>query len=366
MCVTTCRRIERRRGTRRPVDSREPSRPFRRACTSDRRAPQNAGKAARSPSVRSLQNDIISLYNRTFSYWWDTRYGRDQIGTGRRQEAPLLQRRRRRLAQSPRRPLHRARRLLQPDCGRRRGRRAALARSHQLLAAARRADVRHGRGAGQADGEARASRRSRLSTVKRHAAGRRRERPGARAAPPLTAPTLGIPGQARSDMVVMGEIAAAYGVRGWVKVKSYTVEPQALLGYPTWWVQRRQGTTWQPMALREGREHSGTLIAELSGVASREDAMQLRGARVGVPREQLPPAADGEIYHAELVGLDVINRAGVRLGRVAAVQEFGAHPILRVERDDGGAHCLIPFVPAYVDGVDVAAKRVDVDWEADY
>ncbi len=167
-------------------------------------------------------------------------------------------------------------------------------------------------------------------------------------------------------MVVMGEIAAAYGVRGWVKVKSYTVEPQALLGYPTWWVQRRQGTTWQPMALREGREHSGTLIAELSGVASREDAMQLRGARVGVPREQLPPAADGEIYHAELVGLDVINRAGVRLGRVAAVQEFGAHPILRVERDDGGAHCLIPFVPAYVDGVDVAAKRVDVDWEADY
>jgi len=162
----------------------------------------------------------------------------------------------------------------------------------------------------------------------------------------------------------MGEIVAAYGVRGWVKVRPFTEQPDTLLHHPTWWL-RRKSDDWQPLAVVEAREHSGTMIAQLDGIATRESAMQWKGARVGVPRDRLPPVAAGEIYQADLVGLDVVNRAGARLGRVTAVRDFGAHPVLDVEHEEGG-HRLIPFVPAYVDGVDVAAKRIDVDWEADY
>ncbi len=163
----------------------------------------------------------------------------------------------------------------------------------------------------------------------------------------------------------MGEIVAAYGVRGWVKVKPFTEQPRTLADCPTWWVRRQHGD-WHAVAVREAREHSGSLIAELDGIGSRESAMQWRGALVGVPREALPPIADGEIYQADLVGLDVVNRAGTRLGRVTAVQNFGAHPVLAVERAEGGGQRLIPFVPAHVDGVDLAARRIDVDWQTDY
>jgi 16S rRNA processing protein RimM len=84
-----------------------------------------------------------------------------------------------------------------------------------------------------------------------------------------------------------------------------------------------------------------------------------------VPRAALPAAADNEIYWADLVGLAVVNREGVALGEVREVADFGAHPMLRVV-DAGGVERLIPFVVAYVDSVDVAARRVDVDWQPDY
>ncbi len=172
--------------------------------------------------------------------------------------------------------------------------------------------------------------------------------------------------EAHDAIVVMAEVVGSYGVRGWIKVKPYSAEHDALLDYPSWLLQRAAGGDWVSMPLREAREHSGSLVAHLEGVESREAAMQYAGARVGVRRSELPAPADGEIYHADLVGLDVVNRAGRRLGRVLAVDEFGAHPVLRVAPSDGGAPRLIPFVPAYVDGVDVASRRIDVDWEADY
>jgi 16S rRNA processing protein RimM len=166
-------------------------------------------------------------------------------------------------------------------------------------------------------------------------------------------------------MVVLGEIVAAYGVKGWVKVKPFTERLDTLLDFATWWLRPRQ-RDWEPLAVTEAREHSGSLIVQLAGTASRESAMQWKGALVGVPRDALPPLGAGEIYQADLVGLDVVNRTGTRLGRVIAVQDFGAHPVLDVEREGGGAHRLIPFVPVYVDGVDLAARRIDVDWESDY
>ena len=175
--------------------------------------------------------------------------------------------------------------------------------------------------------------------------------------------------------MVMGRIMAPYGIKGWVKVHTYTEDRATLLDYDAWWIRPRagsgqvSGTTndgWREYAVATSREHGATLIAQLAGVDDREAAATLKGADVGVLRSAVPAAADNEIYYADLVGLDVINRQGARLGRVSKVQDFGAHPVLCVQDTDGGAERMIPFVPVYVDGVDVAAGRIDVDWQPDY
>ena len=84
-----------------------------------------------------------------------------------------------------------------------------------------------------------------------------------------------------------------------------------------------------------------------------------------LPIAKLPLADEGEVYWADLVGLSVVNRQGDVLGKVVAVQDYGAHPVLQVKADDGGTR-LIPYVGAYVDSVDVPAGRVEVDWGKDY
>ncbi len=165
----------------------------------------------------------------------------------------------------------------------------------------------------------------------------------------------------------MGRIAAPYGVKGWVKVQPLTSEPETLLGHPQWWVRRRGSEgAWQAHTLESGRQHGATLLAQLSGLPDREAAAVLSGAEVGVPRSALPPVAEDEFYWADLAGLAVVNREGVVLGEVAAVESYGAHPVLRVARPQDQGTLLIPFVAAYVDRVDAAGRRIEVDWQPDY
>jgi 16S rRNA processing protein RimM len=173
-------------------------------------------------------------------------------------------------------------------------------------------------------------------------------------------------GAARDAIVVMGEIVGPYGVRGWLKVRSFAESPTALLDFAEWWSKPQRGSTWKKFSRLEGRLHSGSLIVALGGVESREAALAMKGFEVGVPRSALP-AVQGEIYWEDLKGFAVVNRTGVRLGEVCGVVEHGAHPMLRVAAAGNAVpERLIPYVPAIIDGVDVAAGRIDVDWEADY
>jgi 16S rRNA processing protein RimM len=114
-----------------------------------------------------------------------------------------------------------------------------------------------------------------------------------------------------------------------------------------------------------GYRQSGVLIAELAGVTSREAAAALRGAEIGVPRERLPALGENEHYQADLIGMEVVNRNGERLGTLSGFVDGGAHPIASVT-DAGGVERLIPWVAGYVDRVDAEAGRIDVDWPADY
>lgn len=167
---------------------------------------------------------------------------------------------------------------------------------------------------------------------------------------------------------------APYGVHGWIKVQPYTLEPAGLLDYPVWSLAAKMGqSAWRPFPLLGGRSHAATIVAQLAGIASREDAMAWRGALVGVARAELPATKPGEHYWSDLVGLAVVNRSGDNLGSVTGVLDTGAHPVLRVTGGPAeslgtteGRERLIPMVPAYVDAIDIEAARITVDWALDY
>ena len=169
-------------------------------------------------------------------------------------------------------------------------------------------------------------------------------------------------------IVVMAQVQAPFGVQGWIRIRPYSGAPDAMLDYKQWWLRPAGSESWREVARLGGRVHSGAVLAQLDGVATREDALALRGAEIGVPRAAMPALAQDEIYWADLVGLDVVNREGVALGQVVAVQEYGAHPVMRVAPESGEqrAERLIPFVAAHVDEVDMAAHRIVVDWQPDY
>ena len=161
----------------------------------------------------------------------------------------------------------------------------------------------------------------------------------------------------------MGRVGAPHGIRGAFRVRPESADPAALLGYAEW-LLRLRGGGWSPRRVRGARAQGGGLVAELEGIESREAAGALRGAEIGIARESLPALAEDEYYQADLIGLAVVNREGVMLGAVRDFVESGAHPIARVVADDG-AERLIPWVAPRIDRVDVAARRIDVDWPAD-
>jgi 16S rRNA processing protein RimM len=162
----------------------------------------------------------------------------------------------------------------------------------------------------------------------------------------------------------MGRLLAPFGIKGWVRLKPFTATPETLLAYKTWWLAPDESKEWTRYRVAEAQFHGGSIIAAIDGIASREAAQALRGFVAGVPRKLLPKTAPDEHYWSDLVGLNVVNRAGRTLGRVVGLLDTGAHPVLRVESDR--AERLIPMVPAYVDAVEPAAGRIVVDWQEDY
>ncbi len=178
-----------------------------------------------------------------------------------------------------------------------------------------------------------------------------------------------------ADAVEVGRIAEAWGVKGWFKVVAFSSDPAALLQAPVWWLQPAergaksffQGTVELPV--RQSRLHADGLVAWAQGVDDRDAALSLRGARIFVPRSAFPAAGDDEYYWVDLIGLDVVNREGVALGTVRDLLATGPQTTLVLQwQDEGGKQHerLIPFVSAFVDQVDLAGRRITVDWQPDF
>lgn len=177
------------------------------------------------------------------------------------------------------------------------------------------------------------------------------------------------------DAVEVGRIGEAWGVRGWFKVFAHSSEPEALLATREWFLLPATQGPRSPfdgavrLTVREAREHGDVLVAQAEGIADRALAEQLRGARIHVARSAFPEAGDGEYYWVDLIGLTVVNREGVVLGVVKELLPSGPQTtlVLRGEPVDGKpCERLIPFVSAFVDRVDLAERRMTVDWQPDF
>ncbi|MEJ5990350.1 ribosome maturation factor RimM [Ramlibacter sp. PS3R-8] len=181
------------------------------------------------------------------------------------------------------------------------------------------------------------------------------------------------PAELPADAIEVGRIADAWGVKGWFRVLAHSADPQALFSTTRWYLQpsERGAKTFSGTVLlrvRESKEHSDSVVARADGVEDRSAAELLRGARVFVPRSSFPTAGKDEFYWVDLLGLDVVNREGLALGRVKEMLSTGPQTVLVIEYEAGGQpqERMIPFVSAYVDGVDLPARRITVDWQADY
>lgn len=179
------------------------------------------------------------------------------------------------------------------------------------------------------------------------------------------------------DAIEVGRVLGAWGVKGGIKVKPHAADPQALFSTKRWYLQPpdaprppgARAASPMPALLRiaSAREQGELVVATVQDLDDRDAAEALKGARVFVPRASFPSADADEFYWVDLIGLTVVDRLGVPLGAVVGLIETGPHCVLRVQPADAQApERLIPFVAAYVDGVDLPARRITVDWDPSY
>jgi 16S rRNA processing protein RimM len=176
-----------------------------------------------------------------------------------------------------------------------------------------------------------------------------------------------------ADAIEVGRIADAWGVKGWFKVLAHSADPEALFSSKRWFLLPTErgaesfaGTV--QISIKESKHHSDSVVATALGIDDRTAAEALKGSRIFISRSSFPSVAKDEYYWVDLIGLDVINREGEALGVVKELLSTGPQTVLVMEYllDGKAAERMIPFVSVYVDEVDIAAKRIRVDWQTDY
>ena len=160
-----------------------------------------------------------------------------------------------------------------------------------------------------------------------------------------------------SDRICVAAITGSYGVRGEARVKSFCAEPSALGDYGP----LSDDTGTRDFKITITRPVKGGFAVRLSGVKTKEEADALKGTRLYAPRDVLPALPDDEFYHADLMGLSVVDTGGADLGQVHAVMNHGAGALLEVRQKGRSGTVLVPFTQAIVPTVDLAAGRIVVD-----
>jgi 16S rRNA processing protein RimM len=202
-----------------------------------------------------------------------------------------------------------------------------------------------------------------------------------------------IPPAAPADLVELGRITGAYGVKGWVKIQPHSANADVLLSISQWWLMRSVPVTGQgsatpvPSAIKvqTARPQGATVVAQLAGIADRDQAEALRGMGVYASRSIFPEPEQDEYYWVDLIGCTLFGQeegVATLMGVVDDVLDNGAHAILKVRRlscktpdaapetvlDAKGkpVEVLVPFVHVHIQNVDLAARRIDSDWPLEF
>jgi 16S rRNA processing protein RimM len=162
--------------------------------------------------------------------------------------------------------------------------------------------------------------------------------------------------------IVLGRVTGPFGVRGWVKVLSFTEPREQILEYPRWTADLTDGTC-RELRPAEGKLHGKGLVVQLEGIEDRSAAIALGRPELWVDRGELPVLKAGEYYQADLIGLEVVNLAGVRLGRVDHFIDLPANPVMVVA---GERERWLPVGPGRLLRVDPARGRITVDWDPEF
>jgi 16S rRNA processing protein RimM len=175
------------------------------------------------------------------------------------------------------------------------------------------------------------------------------------------------------DLIPVGRILDAWGIKGGLKVQAYSTDADALFSAKCWYLKSTGPKTGQSvLAVRSVREQGEGIVATAEGVDDRNAAEALRGHEIHVPRSAFPRTPDGEYYWIDLIGLDVVNREAQPLGRVIGLIDTGPHAVLRIlppgveEPAKPDQERLIPFVANFIDNVSLEARQITVDWGLDF
>ena len=165
--------------------------------------------------------------------------------------------------------------------------------------------------------------------------------------------------QEQTRRILIGRITGVYGLRGWLKIESYTSPPENIFSFQPWYVQRDK--CWQAVNTRDTRIHGKGMIVALEGITDRDDARELVGAEISIFRSQMADLPPGEFYWVDLIGLRVINLQGKTLGEMTGILETGANDVMVVE---GQERYLIPIVwGMYILDIEPEKRRISVDWD---
>jgi 16S rRNA processing protein RimM len=170
------------------------------------------------------------------------------------------------------------------------------------------------------------------------------------------------------DPVIVGRITTVHGVKGWVRVHSFTERAENIFQYPPWWLKTPNG--WQGIEVDQCRDTSKGLLVHIVGVDDREIARQYCQKDIAVERSQFPELEQGEYYWHQLEGLRVISCQGdVQLGVVMGLMETGSNDVLEVKGDSASIDCaerLIPYTEQFVLGVNLETREILVDWDPEF
>jgi 16S rRNA processing protein RimM len=164
--------------------------------------------------------------------------------------------------------------------------------------------------------------------------------------------------RAPDRLILMGVFGAPQGVRGEIRVKSLTAEPSAIGAYGPL-TDKKDARAFVFDALRPLKDDM--LVARVAGVATRDAAEALRGVEIFARRDQLPPLAHDEFYYDDLIGLEAVDAAGGRIGRVASLMNYGAGDVLEIAPAQGGETLLLPFTKSVARRIDFDAGRIVIE-----